>query len=166
MKNIFIIKLLIYLVGLFYSVYFLIFFVLLKEKGMPWSDPATFVLSGLFLAPFLVFYRANIADKKTMFSFFTGILMSVIVSLCAFQQFRESGLLTIWREEKDFMDFYLSLEKNENIKNLSRIRKPKGCYILFGTIKSNEDIDILNKEIKSKNIYCVCQFVVEEVGEK
>ena len=99
---------------------------------MPWSDPATFVLSGLFLVPFLVFYRANIADKKTMFSFFTGILMSVIVSLCAFQQFRESGLLTIWREEKDFMDFYLSLEKNENIKNLSRIRKPKGCYIGTG----------------------------------
>lgn len=149
------------LVGFSYLVYFFALIALLKEKGMPSNDPASFVLFALFIAPFLVFCRAKIVDKKKMISFFVGLLMSVVVSLYAFQQFGESGLLTIWEEEMAFKEFYLSLEKNVNLKNLSRTRTPKGSYILFGTIKSKEDIENLEKEIKRKKIICTLRFVVE-----
>lgn len=144
-------------------VYFLVFLFLLKEKQMPLLERDCLVFLALFMAPFYVYFRANVVERNRTFLLLGAILISVSLSIPVYRQLEESGLFTIWKKEKSFFDFFLDLQKSNKIKNLSYARTPKGAFILFGTVESKREIDILEKEIKEKNIPCSIRIIVEKL---
>lgn len=145
------------------AVYFSVYFYLLKNKQMPLFGLNSLVPFILFLVPFYVFLREKAVGLKKTIVFFLALLFAVSVSICVFHHFEESGLFTIWKEKKSFFDFFLELQKSNKIKNLSYARTPKGAFILFGTVESKGEIDILEKEIKEKNIPCSIRIIVEKL---
>lgn len=144
-------------------VYFLVFLFLLKEKQMPLLERDCLVFLALFVAPFYVFFRTNVVERNRTFLFLGAILISVSLSIPVYRQMEKSGLFAIWKKNKDFFDFYLDLQKSNKIKNLSYERAPKGAFILFGTVESKGEIDILEKEIKGKIIPCSIRIIVEKL---